>query len=467
MSIRTISFPYAQRVKLLTSHEGHFLDFKSIDIAPAKLTRHICAFANADGGELYVGIDENNSKDTRKWRGFKTTEEANGLLQIFEKLFPLGQDFSYEFLSSSKDGLVLRIEIRKTSDVKYTSDNKVYIRRGAQSLPIATEEDLSRLKRNKGIVSFENEIVNVAEVLHIADSKPLLDFLSEVVPTASDTESWLRKQLLIRDKKPTVGGILLFSEEPQAILPKRCGIKIYRYMTNASIGTRESLAFHPKTIEGHIYSQIKLAVDKTAEIIESTSKLEGIRYPHETLHEIITNAVLHRDYGIADDVHVRIFDDRIEIESPGTLPGHVTVNNILNERFARNGVLVRLINKFPDPPNQDIGEGINTAFSAMRNWRLKEPKIEQRDNSVIVFIRHESLGSPEEILMGYLDKNSCIKKSEARKICHIESDSKVTTVLKRLAREGCIERVPELKGKQSAYRKVFKPPTNDEPNSIM
>lgn len=462
MSIRTINITYSQRVKLLTSDEGHFLEFKSIDIAPAKLTRHICAFANADGGELYIGINEDDKlNNIRQWGGFKTIEGANGFLQIFEKLFPLGQDFCYEFLSSSKDGLVLHIEIQKTLEVKYASDNKVYIRRGAQTLPVDGGEALNRLKRNKGVSSFESEIISSSDILHITDSQPLIDFLTEVVPSATDPEIWLKKQLLIRNSKPTVGGLLLFCEEPQAILPKHCGIKIYRYMTNAPTGTREALSFHPVTIEGHIYSQIKAAVSKTVKVIEETPKLDGIRYPHDTLHEIITNAVLHRDYGVADDIHVRIFDDRIEIQSPGTLPGHVTVNNILNERFARNGALVRIINKFPDPPNKDIGEGINTAFSAMRKLRLKDPKIEQRDNSVIVFIRHESLGSPEEILLRYFDKNSSIKKSEARRICHVESDSKMTTILKRLVRDGQIERVPDLQGNKSAYRKLLGQPNED------
>jgi len=65
-----------------------------------------------------------------------------------------------------------------------------------------------------------------------------------------------------------------------------------------------------------------------------------VTYPHETLHEIITNAVLHRDYSIPVDVHVRIYDDRIEVESPGRLPGHVTKQNILDEQSARNPKIV-------------------------------------------------------------------------------------------------------------------------------
>jgi len=157
---------------------------------------------------------------------------------------------------------------------------------------------------------------------------------------------------------------------------QRCSIKIYRYKTKETQGTRDTLAFQPITIEGCAYEQIKNAVAETVKIIENISILgvsgfENVTYPVETLHEIITNAVLHRDYSIADDVHVRIFDNRIEVESPGTLPAHITPQNILEERFARNGTLVRLINKFPDPPNKDVGEGLNTAFSAMRKLKIK------------------------------------------------------------------------------------------------
>ena len=65
-------------------------------------------------------------------------------------------------------------------------------------------------------------------------------------------------------------------------------------------------------------------------------------------------------------------------------------------RFARNGNIVRVINKFPDPPHKDVGEGLNTAFEAMRNLRLKDPIISELDNSVIVRIRHEKLASAEE-----------------------------------------------------------------------
>jgi len=75
--------------KILSLEEGHFTDLKSIDVSPAKLTKSLSGFANAEGGELYVGIDENVSQGKRNWRGFDRIEDANGFIQCFEALFPL------------------------------------------------------------------------------------------------------------------------------------------------------------------------------------------------------------------------------------------------------------------------------------------------------------------------------------------------------------------------------------------
>jgi ATP-dependent DNA helicase RecG len=376
-SIPVIEISQAERDKILALHEGHFCDLKAIAIAPAKLTRTISALSNAEGGELYIGVAEDKVRRVNAWSGFNVPEDANGHLQALESLFPLGEGYSYTFLRFGKtSSLFLKIDVNKSRDVKTASDGKVYVRRGAQNLPIASDEALTRLKRNKGLVSFETEPVKADPTL-ITISTVVLAFMLEVIPTA-EPDTWLRKQQLLQGELPTVAGIVLFAEEPQAVLPKRTGIKIYRYKTTAQEGTRDTLDGDPRSIEGHAYVQITESVKTTAEIIEAvrinTSEgLVSVKYPITALHEIITNAVLHRDYSIADDIHIRIFDNRVEVASPGTLPAHITPHNILTERFARNATLVRLINKFPNPPNKDVGEGLNTAFLAMREMKLQPP----------------------------------------------------------------------------------------------
>jgi ATP-dependent DNA helicase RecG len=263
---------------------------------------------------------------------------------------------------------------------------------------------------------------------------------------------------MIRQGWPTVAGLLLFAEEPQALLPKRCGIKIYRYRTKDVSGSRETLAFDPLTVEGNLYTQIQKTVAQTAKIVEETGRLgaeviESITYPQETLHEIITNAVIHRDYSIADDIHIRIFDNRVEVQSPGGLPAHITEENILDERFARNGTIVRIINKFPNPPNKDVGEGLNTAFAAMRKLGLKPPVVRNLDNSVLVMIKHEPLASPETLILEYLEKHDSIKNKEARELCHISGDYIIKDLFGRLMKRELIERVPGTRTSSTVYRK--------------
>jgi ATP-dependent DNA helicase RecG len=303
------------------------------------------------------------------------------------------------------------------------------------------------------VTSFETELVNSPAEL-VTNSAQIIEFMLQVVP-AAEPEPWLRKQQLLRDGRPTVAGVLLFAEEPQAAVPKHCGIKIYRYKTDER--SRESLAFDPITVEGSLYPQIKDAVDQTVRVVEQIKKLgqdglESISYPMEALHEIITNAVLHRDYSVADDVHIRVFDNRIEVESPGRLPGHVTPRNILDERFARNGTIVRILNKYPQAPNKDVGEGLNTAFDAMHKLGLKSPIIEERENSVLVTIRHEPLASPEEAIMEYLSEHPQIRNSEARKLCHIHADYAVKVIFQRMVEKGLIEKVPGTRTAGTAYR---------------
>ena len=233
----------------------------------------------------------------------------------------------------------------------------------------------------------------------------------------------------------------MFSDEPQICLPKRSSIKIFRYKTSG-VADRDMLDGQPITIEGCAYRQIYDAVSKVKEIIESIRKLnvgfETIVYPEETLHEIITNAVLHRDYSLPTDIQIRIFDNRVEVESPGKLPGHVTVDNILDSQAARNPKIVRLINKFPDAPNKDVGEGLNTAFEAMTKLRLKVPEIKERENSVLVYIRHEKLASPEELVVEYLQTHDSIKNGIARTVTGIKSENTMKNVFYKLRDSGFI-----------------------------
>lgn len=459
--IQTIEITDEQKEKILLLSENHFNDLKSKDISPASLTKTISAFSNSVGGDLYIGIDEKEleGNKVRSWRGFVDEEEANGHIQIFEQLFPIGDYYSYTFLTNSTaTGLLLQASIKKTLHIVKASSGNIYKRRSAQNLKLTTDAELKRLELDKGLSSFEDITLNIP-LETVTDSYVIYEFMIEVVPTIEPLP-WLKKQLLIRDNHPTVAATLLYSEIPQAALPKQSGIKVYRYKTKAEEGTRETLVFDPISIEGPIYTQIYEAVKATKKIIEEEkvlreTGLEDLQYPDKALHEIVTNAVLHRDYSLASDIHIRIFDNRVEVLSPGSLPGHVTEINILNEQFARNGNLVRLVNKFPNPPNKDVGEGLNTAFNETSDLRLKKPVIKELENAVLVTISHEPLASPEKIIMDYLETHDEIHNSTARELTGVRSPDSMKSIFYKLQEKGLMEINPDptKKGRNSTWIK--------------
>jgi ATP-dependent DNA helicase RecG len=456
--LQIISLSQDEVAKIFVKQESHFFDFKSSSIAPGKLTKSISGFANAEGGEIIVGIQESTRDGSKVWQGFESVEHANAILQAVYSVLPLGEGCHATFLQSTDhQGLLLQLEVEKNRQIIRTTAGEVYVRRGAQNLPVQTEEAMQRLEYAKGITSFETNTVNLP-VSFLTNSEAIIRFMLEVVPH-QEPESWLRKEVLVVGDKPTVAGIILFSDVPQALLPKKCGIKIYRYRTIDDEGTREALVGTPETVEGCAYDQIYKAVAVTtgiiAEIPRMTSAgLEAVQYPHETLHEIITNAVLHRDYSIPDDIHIRIYDNRVEVESPGALPGHISRDNILRERFARNGAIQRMVNKFPNPPNKDVGEGLNTAFRAMQQLQLREPDIRPLDSKVIVVIKHEKLGSPEKLIMEYLACNDKISNGIAREICFIREDWRIRNIFAKMVEAGMIEKIEGSNTSNTAYKAV-------------
>lgn len=136
---------------LLTQiEEGQYSDVKAIAITPSKLSHSISAFANTDGGDLYIGIGEEmlgGNVKRRDWSGFPDVEAANGHIQAFERVFPLGKDFQYEFLRCpARKGVVLHVQVSRTREVIRATDGKPYIRRAAQNLPQDTADQPQRSK---------------------------------------------------------------------------------------------------------------------------------------------------------------------------------------------------------------------------------------------------------------------------------------------------------------------------------
>jgi len=431
---------------LLNQEEDQFHDVKSIRIKPSSLQEHFVAFANTDGGELFVGIEDKKVVGERLV-GFSKIEDANDIMQVLlEQTNPSIENIEIEFINFVSRGYVLRIFIPKSPKVHYTSKGECFIRVNASTKKIIGDR-ITQLSYSKGFYNYERKTVESSEIEGIIESEYLHEYLKRIGSNLDELK-FLNKQKMvnrIEDKyHPNVGCMLLFDEEPQSSLDTRCAIKIYRLRTTEKEYKREYLECMPKTVDGPIEFQIHSALKIVDDFLKDASYIEGeksikLQYPSDTLKEILVNAVIHRDYSLNDDIHVRIYDNRIEIQSPGRLPGYITVKNILEERYARNPNIVRLLHKLPNPVNHDIGEGLDTAFNEMKKAGLVEPEIKELENAVLVTIRHQRLASLEDQIMEYLENNTYITNKIVRDLSGIESENAVKHVFQRLRRQGRIK----------------------------
>ena len=457
MNVREIS---ADEIgSILERDESHFFDFKGRDVGPRQIEKSCVAFANADGGELIIGISENLNSETKSYavEGFLDLEAMNSVLQsLFSLNPPLG--VTYEFLKSLKfSGYLLFLRVEKGSNVHKTSDARVYVRQGAQSLPIKDTERIAALGFANGAQSFEDAPLPDLSAEMIVDSKELATFLENVSPKSDPLEFCLNQNLVeLKDWHPRVAAALLFSENPSAFVPRKCAVKITRYKTAEDDPERDHLD-EQHTVEGPIYNSINKTVALVKSVMTSVEVwtaegLKSLEYPPEAIWETVVNAFIHRDYSISDDIQILIYDNRIEILSPGVLPGYVTVGNILEARYSRNPKIVRTLARYPNAPNKDLGEGLNTTFQKMKEWGFKAPSIEVEGNYVKVTLPHARLAAPTAAIMDFLRGQEAISNRQARGITGIRSENLVKIEFYKLRDEGLIERVPGLEGPKSAWR---------------
>ncbi len=457
MHVRTITEQEALSLSL--AEESHFFDRKALAVDGKKIQKVAVAFANADGGEFIVGItdDKHEADPSLRWKGVAKLEELNAYLQALFEVNP-SLDLRYEILKcDNRQGFVLRVLVEKSSEVHKTADGTVYQRHGAQSLPIKDPQKIMEIGFAKGASSFEDQVLKDMPPEQIVESAEIKQFLKDYSPVTDPLEFCVNQNLLdYKTWEPRVAGTLLFHPCPSAVIPRKCAIKITRYETKEDDPEREHLA-EQVTVEGPLYHLIHDAIAgikrmMSSVTIWSSDGLKNADYPPEAVWEVLVNAVLHRDYSISDDIQILVYDNRIEVLSPGRLPGYVTVSNILDARFSRNPKLVRTSNRYKDAPNKDLGEGLNTAFQKMKEWGLKSPEVSEDRGYVKVILPHTPLAKPTELILNFLTKHDSITNRQARDITGIKSENLVKIEFYKLRDEELLERIPGLEGPKSAWR---------------
>ena len=184
----------------------------------------------------------------------------------------------------------------------------------------------------------------------------------------------------------STGGLLFFGKKPEYHLPY-CKVTIVRFFGNDIAET-----FEKKDIEGRLTDQIERTEIILKDYLRSKTKIEGFKkgkprfeIPIESIREAIINAIAHRNYQLPSQIRIFIFDNRIEIKSPGRLPNTVTIENIkFGFPLHRNPLIVSLLAK--EHRMTEIGTGVPRMIRLLKEYTNREPEFEERAQEFIVRI---------------------------------------------------------------------------------
>ena len=367
--------------EILTTEEGQTFDRKSIKIVAKTLSDPICAFANADGGTIAVGIT--NTKRDVEGVDYEI-DKLNDILRVPLDYCNPTVEVTTEMVPckdiQGRDNHVLLIHIEPSIQMHANQADEVFIRKGDKSKKLSFV-DRTQLMYDKGMRYFEDAPVADAELDDI-DMEFVEAYKKKIGYNKSALEYLKENKGFIKDKNDeliiSTAAIILFGKNPQTYFP-RARVRFIRYEgTEEKFGTQMNV-IKDVIFEGNILQQVVEAVKYLNTQIKEKTYLgsDGLfktdeEYPQFVREEIIVNAVTHRDYSIkGTDIQIKMFDDRIVVESPGKLPGLVKTDNIRHTHFSRNPKIAEFLKAYKYV--KEYGEGVNRMFQEMENAGLSDP----------------------------------------------------------------------------------------------
>lgn len=445
----------------LDRREWQSFECKRAAVQPHKLLETVVAFANTDGGFIVVGLeDPSKAHGEKRLIGIsENLDYVSEFLKLISKEIdpPIRLWNKFELSIKNTRGVkdsLLVVNVKKSNDVHSLKKGDTFVRQGRQNVKIGSQE-IMRLQYEKGAVKFEEERSGI-KTLEDFDQELLIKYKRDTQSENQDDWQFLKDNGLVvkqnSDFELSRAAVLLFGKNPSVILKSKCGIKISHYYgTKPTYSGEPNFVIRPFTTEDPLLTQIEKTLGYFRNVVRnSPPKLSGSTFkpshliPEWAFQEAITNAVIHRNYFLQNDIQVRFFDDRIEIESPGTYPGHITIGNIRTERFARNPIIQRTLNRFRAAPNLDIGEGVDRMFKIMREYNLYEPLYFPptiRPNSVLLILFNLQKVEYWDTVSKYLDEHYRITNKEARRITGVTDTLKMSRLLKSWLNKGLLEKV--------------------------
>ena len=309
--------------ELLGQGKGPSVEFKTDDVRSESVGREMVALANTRGGTILVGVNDDGSVEgvasVKQWEERIANIARNNVIPS------LNVDC---FLARIGEKDVVGAIVPKGADKPYqTTDGKFYVRVGSTNR-VATQLELLRLFQAGGVFHYDLTSVPGTDVKDLNYSK--LDNYFSAYDFSFSRESDAKKERLLRNTdiltphgEVTIAGLLIFGINPSRYLPQN-GISFAHFRGK----TISEELLDKQNVDGNLDYQVDTGVAMLKNHLVAPSTIVGAkrvstryRYPDKVLREVLTNAVVHRNYAIVGSrIRLFLFEDRLEIISPGRLP---------------------------------------------------------------------------------------------------------------------------------------------------
>lgn len=397
----------AELLEILHNGENSGVEFKRDLVRNYKLAKDLVAFANLAGGKVLLGVDDDGtiSGITReRLEEWVMTASRDKIRPELIPFFEIVRD-----LKPGKDVALIRVERGYTVHHLWHNHHRTYyIRVGSESRE-ASSEELARLFQQRVALRMEVSPLSGSSITDL-DMRRLHDYFERVrqqaAPSIEDSEEW--RTLLINTEimteenghaAVTVAGMLLFGKRPNRFLPQ-AGIAAAAYLgREKDYEARERVQMRGSLIplfgsDGQLVDNglVEQAVAFVRRNTRVESRLEdGARrvdrwtYPEEAIRETLVNALVHRDYLLSGtDVELSLYEDRLEVISPGRLPNGITPERMKTGcRSSRNQILKDVMGDYGYL--EHMGMGIpRKIIKSMKQHNGTEPDLIEQEESFLV-----------------------------------------------------------------------------------
>ena len=426
-----------------------------------ELAETLVALANADGGTVVLGVDHEGTRGT-----ISTEDDAGDMLQAALRYCRPPVRTEWDPDSRSGETIVL-LRVERSTQMHALQDGRVLVRRGTENLALEGEE-FDQLAMSRPMGDFELQPVPGAQRADF-DEQVIAEYLEKrqarnprhaVLPTDK-----LLQQIgaLTDDGSPTVSGVLLFAREPQTFLPHSRAIFVRFADTSPrgpggsfGYGRREEFLGPLPTIIERAYRVIWEEMDKRA-VVKGLQRVEETEYPFSAVREALVNAVAHRDYRLTGrSIEIRMYTDRLEVTSPGGLPAHITLDNIVEEHYSRNPRLVNGLYQWGYI--EELGLGVDRMIEDMVKAGHEPPRFDAKPHRFTVVLSNrrdaaravrpweENMNERQVKALEYLERNQSITNSDYRALCPHVGPESLRLDLADLVSRGILLKIGDKRG---------------------